>query len=302
MTERLINYEHNTLLITLDSCRYDTFELAHTPNIDKIGEAVPAMTNGNFTLPAHTSIFSGFLPKSDDKNPDSFYTANGVQLWRLNSSKNREGQIGVPLSGRSILEGYRNLGYKIRGFGGTQFFYDDHQILRADFKEGEFQHFGAIYGHEGGTNEDRHPSVLPFSHIDEIAESVKNTKKWFLFINSHETHSPYNVKILEDPELQELVKYSSKFRNGKTDPEMKYDYNNGGYRLHALQVEALEFVDEGLGDLLDKISHDIPILTVITGDHGEAFGENGLWGHIINKPKVLEVPLLINPQYLHKNN
>jgi hypothetical protein len=302
MTERLINYEHNTLLITLDSCRYDTFELAQTPNLDKIGEATPAMTNGNFTLPAHTSIFSGFLPKSDDENPDSFYTANGIQLWRLNNSKNREAPIGIPLRGRSIVEGYRNLGYEIRGFGGTKFFYDNHQLLRTDFKEGEFLHFGALYGNEGEAIENRNPKVLPFSHIDEIADSVNQAENWFIFINSHETHSPYNVEFLEDPELLELVKYSSKFRNGKIDPEMKFDYKNGGEKLHALQVEALEFVDKGLGKLLDKISTDIPILTVITGDHGEAFGESGLWGHIINKPEVLEVPLLINPYYIHKIN
>jgi len=32
---------------------------------------------------------------------------------------------------------------------------------------------------------------------------------------------------------------------------------------------------------------------VICADHGENWGEDGLWGHTVNHPTVLEVPLII---------
>jgi glucan phosphoethanolaminetransferase (alkaline phosphatase superfamily) len=32
---------------------------------------------------------------------------------------------------------------------------------------------------------------------------------------------------------------------------------------------------------------------MVTADHGECFGEDGLWGHAIYHPKIMHVPLLI---------
>jgi hypothetical protein len=32
--------------------------------------------------------------------------------------------------------------------------------------------------------------------------------------------------------------------------------------------------------------------TIVCGDHGDAWGEDGVWEHGVMHPKVLEVPLL----------
>jgi hypothetical protein len=50
------------LFVTLDSCRYDTFAAAHTPNFDQVGELHRAMAPGSFTFSSHTAMFMGHTP------------------------------------------------------------------------------------------------------------------------------------------------------------------------------------------------------------------------------------------------
>lgn len=47
--------------------------------------------------------------------------------------------------------------------------------------------------------------------------------------------------------------------------------------------------------LIDSLNK--PLLFVISGDHGECFGEGTNWGHGYPNPKVMEVPLLITIIY-----
>jgi len=52
------------LLLVFDSVRYDRYMEAHTPNLDKVGEAVKAYTHGSWTRPSMVSMLSGYLPIS----------------------------------------------------------------------------------------------------------------------------------------------------------------------------------------------------------------------------------------------
>ena len=52
----------SVLFITLDSCRYDTFESAAVPNIRSIGPVFKAKAPGNFTFASHAAMFVGFTP------------------------------------------------------------------------------------------------------------------------------------------------------------------------------------------------------------------------------------------------
>ena len=51
-----------------------------------------------------------------------------------------------------------------------------------------------------------------------------------------------------------------KLGSGKGDPSL-YSYDSHGRRLHELQVEALEWVDEQLGVLLGGLPNKKPLLT-----------------------------------------
>lgn len=50
------------LLVTWDSCRYDTYMKAHTPMLDRFGPARRGWAMGTYTLPSHIAMFQGFLP------------------------------------------------------------------------------------------------------------------------------------------------------------------------------------------------------------------------------------------------
>lgn len=71
-------------------------------------------------------------------------------------------------------------------------------------------------------------------------------------------------------------------------------FSNVGFdeSLWKLQVACVEYLDARMGDLLaffNETGRDVTV--VLCGDHGECFGENGLFGHGFYHPKVMEVPM-----------
>lgn len=59
---------------------------------------------------------------------------------------------------------------------------------------------------------------------------------------------------------------------------------------HSGQAAALEYVDANIMRLLELLPR--PIHLIICADHGECFGEDGLYGHAFYHPKVMEVPMV----------
>ena len=57
------------------------------------------------------------------------------------------------------------------------------------------------------------------------------------------------------------------------------------------QKRSAEFLDSRLPALFDGLPGNT--IVVLCADHGEAFGEDGYWGHGVNHPTVLTVPLAI---------
>jgi len=61
-----------------------------------------------------------------------------------------------------------------------------------------------------------------------------------------------------------------------------------------MQKAAAGFLDTVTGELIDYLKkRNRPTTLIICGDHGECFGEEGLFGHAFYHEKVMEVPLLI---------
>lgn len=54
----------------------------------------------------------------------------------------------------------------------------------------------------------------------------------------------------------------------------------------------LRFVDERLAPVLEAFREST---VVVCGDHGDAWGEDGVWEHGIGHPKVFEVPRVLRP-------
>ena len=61
--ERQGIHPESILFVTLDSCRFDTFERAQCPHLKSIGPLIKADAPATFTLPSHAAMFVGITPR-----------------------------------------------------------------------------------------------------------------------------------------------------------------------------------------------------------------------------------------------
>ena len=255
------------LFVTLDSCRYDTFASAKTPNFDAIGELHRAMAPGSFTFSSHSAMFMGHTPGIVGTH-EPYTNPRYGQIFRLAG-----GGTGLTpfayLRGRNIIEGLRRLGYLTVGVGAVRWFNPrtlTSRTLVTPFDE---------YFYPGN----QYSLRKQLSFVGKAVERVD--RPLFLFMNIGETHIPYwhegaHWSVNDNP-LRELAD------------------DNDADECRRRQKECLEWVDAELHDVLDLFDG---ANVIITADHGDAWGEDGLWGHGFHHQKVLEVPIihrLINP-------
>jgi len=290
-----MNKECDIRLITIDSCRYDTALIADTPNLRKIGSLRKAETSGSYTYPAHQSFFIGDLPRI--VSGDLQYIPGYDQIWRSASARETKKPVFNLYDAQNIVSHYEQTGYNVQGFGGVGFFntYDRNNSLPRLFKN--FHYFGTpqnIHPHE---KIPRINNVFPLGNLDLIAKSVDKDKPYFLFINCPETHIPYDVPESNlDNSYRELIKRVYLEHNlKKSYKSEKLPFTSEEITLLKLtQKKALEWVDNRIGQLFEKISIRRPTLTIVCADHGEEFGDNGRFGHAHNDDTVLQVPVWVN--------
>ena len=256
------------LLLTLDSCRYDVMCDARTPVIDRyVPELLPAQTPANFTYAAHHAFFAGILPHVPE--PRAYYNRFVRQLFAL--TKAGEGHrvtdraLKAVHSGSNLVSGLRESGYQTVGAGAMNWFQQD--ALTRWFDKFRFT----------DTDAD--------AQIDYLLAELDVTRPFFGFINFGETHDPFYYKGKQTqipfPVQARLMEWPPR-EDGKIGRDSEPYWH---------QVEALEFLDAKLGRLFEAIPGET--IVILCGDHGEAFGEDGYWGHAVNHPKVHEVPLAI---------
>jgi len=264
----------NQILIVFDSLRWDIFKSAHIPFLKSVGTWKKAFTPGTYTFPAHMSFFMGKLPSTFDL--EDYYDTDATrfdkkskrpyrktkQLWRLSNPEAPKASA-YTLQGRNIIEGFRNNGYFTIGTGGVNWFNPDlpaGKILIEPFEKSRFF---------GGPNFASHVSAE--FQVEWVLESLyKIQRPYFLFINFGETHHRFIYKNCSWSDGKEPYGDSSECKRR--------------------QRACIEYLSTQVEELLSHLStYDL----VMCSDHGEAMGENGLWGHGFYHTKVIEVPLLI---------
>jgi hypothetical protein len=173
------------------------------------------------------------------------------------------GEPFVTLSGHSIIDGFRRRGYQAYGTGAVAWFDPIRPTSRT--LVGDFDAFF----YPGNTHSlDR--------QLEFIDRSIGNaTSPVFVFVNVGETHVPYFHRGAPWERLP--------------SPCVPFGKSNDAAESRRRQRACLEFVDAMLGPLLERFES---ANVVICADHGDAWGEDGLWEHGIHHPKVLEVPLV----------
>ena len=59
--------KNNLIFIVFDSCRFDTFLAAKTPNISRLGEVKRCYTYATWTVPSHHVYMMGVSPHTSPK-------------------------------------------------------------------------------------------------------------------------------------------------------------------------------------------------------------------------------------------
>lgn len=254
--------DENILIITLDSCRWDSFEFAKLPVLKSFESYHKAYAQGTYTLPAHISIYSGILPNSTEELP--YFNRFKKNLFRISYRQAQSSSLfNFPKESKNIIHGFKNKGYNTFGVGAMSWF--KHPLLNSHFDD-------FLYS---GINID--------AQITYLQNCIAlNNNPFFAIMNIGETHEPYKF----GGNIEEVLISRARMRA----------FDDIGFlkREHEMQIESLEYVDGKLKHLFDYIqANKRPAIVVVCGDHGECFGEDGLYGHGFYHPKVMEVPLCI---------
>ena len=255
----------NQVLITLDSCRWDTFASAEVPLL-KSGSVEKCWTHATFTMAAHQAFFAGKMPHSF--NGKKFFdtaAASGrrkqvrPQIWRLSNPESHRKSV-IELIGRNIKDGFRQQGFTTIGTGAMNWF--DPAKPVPEHLLADFDHFQFFPNADAGDGRNLQQQIA------WVLELLKGTSKpYFLFLNVGETHHPYTA----------------------AGHALRGDWGDAA-ACAAAQRASLEFVDTQLKRLFAELDN---FFAVICGDHGDCWGEDGLWGHGFYHPRVMEVPMVV---------
>ena len=261
----------DVLLISLDSCRFDTFARAQAagslPNLSAVGPLHRAQAPSYFTYGSHAAMWMGFTPGVEGCT-DPWLNPKAGKLFRM-AFAGRAGKDGdgFQLQGANLIEGFRRSGYRTLGSGAVDWFNPQSEtgaVLGAPFER--FHFAGNTWSLE-----------RQLDWIDQELASTPDHQSTFLFLNVGETHVPYWHVGASWPR--------------KPSPCIAF----GGDACDAAesarrQQACLEWVDGRLAPLLTKFSDGT---VLVCADHGDCWGEDGLWEHGVSHPATLTVPLLL---------
>ena len=290
----------NVLLIVWDTVRADFVDWRpgndHTPNLAELAARGTvfdrAIAPASWTLPSHASLFTGRYPDQLSSNWQSPLDENPVTLAELYQ------QAGYATGGF-----VGNLYYCTRGSGLNRGFgcYRDHKLALDELLRHSF-----LVNYVARTR-------LGWSWLgiyDELGRKdgtcvVREFHRWrarhgarpfFAFLNFFDAHDPYlpaqppqgRRLTNEQKAMLRVWRYRHPDYISQADEELARS-------CYALQIHHL---DRLLGDVVAELKRTGQFertLIVVTGDHGEQFGEHHLYSHGNSVHRsVVHVPLLVS--------
>ena len=255
-------HPESVLLVTLDSCRYDTALSTQTPSFDLVGPMHEAMAPAHFTLASHSAMWVGTTPGIAGLGQPVLDPKAG-RLFRLITDSIDAGSGDVfALEGATIIEGFHRRGHTTIGAGAVDWFDPATAAgyrLVQDFEKYRMFRGGDVSG-----------------QVAWVCEQI-TTQPAFVFINVGETHVPYWHKGANWSSEDNPCNPYSNETNREADCRFR-------------QAACLHYADYALNKLIEAF-RDATIM--ITADHGDAWGEDGLWEHGTWHPIIMKVPLWV---------
>lgn len=305
----------NILLITLDTLRADHlpvygYPLNTSPNLNKIAEKSVifenAVSQSSWTLPSHSSIFTGKYP-SNHKAIMTHQKLNQEEttLTEILNTKGfyTAGFIGGPYcqSRYGIGQGFMTYRDRLDFWNYIPIFDSLRFRLIIDWFSPNLNRILGIDNEKTSTEINK-----------EVFKWLEKNKDqtFFMFINYFDPHSPYNL--------------GSKFKKYFTTNTMSYYYVDSAFSIkrnedfpedvidYMLKLYDTEifYLDLNLGKLFNKLDEfgiKNNTIIIITADHGEEFYEHGRFSHdntlyeeIIHVPLIIYYPKELKAQRVKK--
>lgn len=254
---RFLLGQHNLLLVTLDTLRFDVAETALqaglTPHLAQVlpgGAWEERHSPGNFTYAAHHAFFAGFLPTP--AKPGRHARLFAAQFPGSETTTAATCVFDSP----TIVQGLADAGYHTVCIGGVGFFNPEFPlgtVLPGLFHESHWRPDLGV----------THPcsTANQVQLAQHRLQQIPTDRRVFLFLNVSALHQP----------------------NCIFSPPANADSPQ-------TQAAALAYVDQQLPALFSAMQSRGDTLTILTSDHGTAYGEQGYWGHRLGHPVVWNVP------------
>lgn len=251
------------LFVTLDSCRFDSFEAAHAPHMKSLGPLHKAAAPGYFTYSSHAAMFMGFTPGVAGR-AEPLVNPKFAKLFKIvGTSWPGKGCEFMTLEGKNIIDGFKRKGYLTVGTAAMGWF--DPASESGHVLSGDFDRF--FFSGNAGLRQ----------QLSWLAQTLDATDgPVFAFLNVGETHVPY---------FYEGAPWDAAY-----NPCEPFGHSNDAAECRRRQVACVEWIDTTIAPVLDAFADN---LIVLCADHGDCWGEDGLWEHGIFHPKVVDVPLVI---------
>lgn len=301
-----MNKKPNILLISIDTLRADHLSCyghhrATTPHLDRVAEDgqmfTAAYSPAVWTPPAHASMFTGLYPSQHGV----------VDEYKLSST--------VP----TLAEILSNHGYLTCGFSnnsmvgeivglhrGHQYF--DEVWVGAEYSNVVSRGLGFLGRKlvEVAGKKDEGARTTTKRALKWLSENVHGPLPFYVFIHHIDVHNPMKAP------RPFRYRYLSRALREKVDMNKIWQVADNplicltdGLELNEDEIEVLRciydeelaYVDDQVGQIIRFLKeHHVldDTLVIITADHGEHFGEHGLYSHVASLYEpVLHIPLIV---------
>ena len=262
---------NHIVFVVMDSCRYDTFMAAKTPNIDRLGKAERRYSYASWTAPSHHAFAMGMLPHASPKNVfASEVYKEEFGLWR---GRTGYGDIAFAsfLPDLSLPKVLRGIGYRTVAKVSMPVL-NKNTLISRDFDEYKLM-----------------PHHNDFAGM--LAELEFPDEPHYYFLNLGETHYPY---MLSGEGLPHISGVHGALKSMDRESAAAHEQGFSEEQMRMLQrqqVKCVEYIDGLMGRLMDMTPPNTHF--IVTADHGELFGEDGYFGHgPVMHEKCFEVPFV----------
>jgi len=249
---------NHIVFVVMDSCRYDGYMAARTPNMDRIGAAERRYSYASWTAPSHHAFAMGMLPHASPRNGTG---CSDIAFQNF-------------LPDLSLPKVLRNIGYRTVAKVSMPVL-NKNTLISRDFDEYK---------------------LMP--HHNDFAGMIREMEfpdePHYYFLNLGETHYPYMLSGEGLPHISGVHGALKAMGRDEGKPEAAEEQGFSPEQMDMLrlqQIKCIEYVDGLMGKLMENTPRNTHF--IVTADHGELFGEEGYFGHgPVMHEKCFEVPFL----------